>query len=68
MGDACAEFLLFIAVVAQFSCGTASLTSASWDDVRVLPRPRRARLALWRKVARNRVPVNAVIAIGSWRG
>ena len=68
MGNAWAEFLLFIAVVAQFFCGTASLTSASrmmfaFSRDRAVPGS-----TMWRKVARNRVPVNAVIAIGvlSW--
>ena len=64
MGNAWAEFLLFIAVVAQFFCGTASVTSASrmmfaFSRDRAVPGSR-----IWRKVARNRVPVNAVIAIG----
>ena len=64
LGNAWAEFLLLIAVVAQFFCGTASVTSASrmmfaFSRDRAVPGS-----ALWRKVARNRVPVNAVIAIG----
>jgi amino acid transporter len=64
MGNAWAEFLLFIAVIAQFFCGTASVTSASrmmfaFSRDRAVPGSR-----VWRKVARNRVPVNAVIAIG----
>jgi amino acid transporter len=68
LGTAWAEFLLFIAVVAQFFCGTASVTSASrmmfaFSRDRAVPGSR-----LWRKVAANRVPVNAVIAIAvlSW--
>jgi amino acid transporter len=68
LGNAWAEFLLLIAVIAQFFCGTASVTSASrmmfaFSRDRAVPGSR-----LWRKVARNRVPVNAVIAIGvlSW--
>jgi amino acid transporter len=68
LGNAWAEFVLFIAVVAQFFCGTASVTSASrmmfaFSRDRAVPGSR-----LWRKVARNRVPVNAVIAIAvlSW--
>ena len=68
LGNAWAEFLLIIAVVAQFFCGTASVTSASrmmfaFSRDRAVPGS-----TLWRKVARNRVPVNAVIAIGvlSW--
>ncbi|MGE3284785.1 MAG: amino acid permease [Pseudonocardia sp.] len=63
LGDTWAEFLLFIAVVAQLFCGTASVTSASrmmfaFSRDGAVPGSR-----LWRKVARNRVPVNAVIAI-----
>jgi amino acid transporter len=68
LGSAWAEFLLLIAVVAQFFCGTASITSASrmmfaFSRDRAVPGA-----ALWRRVARNRVPVNAVLAIGvlSW--
>ena len=68
LGNAWAEFVLFIAVVAQIFCGTASVTSASrmmfaFSRDRAVPGSR-----LWRKVARNRVPVNAVIAIAvlSW--
>jgi amino acid transporter len=68
LGNSWAEFLLFIAVVAQFFCGTASVTSASrmmfaFSRDRAVPGSR-----LWRKVAGNRVPVNAVIAIAvlSW--
>jgi len=68
LGNAWAEFLLLIAVVAQFFCGTASITSASrmmfaFSRDRAVPGSR-----LWRKVAHNRVPVNAVIAIAvlSW--
>ena len=64
LGDAWAEFLLLIAVVAQFFCGTASVTSASrmmfaFSRDRAVPGS-----TVWRKVARNRVPVNAVLAIG----
>ena len=65
LGPAWAEFLLFIAVVAQFFCGTASVTSASrmmfaFSRDRAVPGS-----AVWRRVARNRVPVNAVLAIGA---
>jgi amino acid transporter len=64
LGNDWAEFLLLIAVVAQFFCGTASVTSASrmmfaFSRDRAVPGSR-----VWRKVARNRVPVNAVLAIG----
>jgi amino acid transporter len=63
LGDAWAEFLLVIAVVAQLFCGTASVTSASrmmfaFSRDRAVPFS-----TLWRKVAANRVPVNAVTAI-----
>jgi amino acid transporter len=63
MGNAWAEFLLFISAVAQFFCGTASVTSASrmlfaFSRDRAVPGWR-----LWRRVGGNRVPVNAVIAI-----
>ena len=68
LGEGWAEFLLFIAVVAQFFCGTASVTSASrmmfaFSRDGAVPGSR-----IWRRVARNRVPVNAVIAIAvlSW--
>lgn len=55
--------LLLIAVVAQFFCGTASITSASrmmfaFSRDRAVPGSR-----LWRRVSVNRVPVNAVTAI-----
>src|SRR5207237_1986299 len=58
-----AEFLLVIAVVAQFFCGTASVTSASrmmfaFSRDGAIPAHR-----LWRRVASNRVPVYAVSAI-----
>ena len=64
LGNAWAEFLLLIAVVAQFFCGTASVTSASrmmfaFSRDRAVPGSK-----VWRKVARNRVPINAVLAIG----
>ncbi|WP_214404651.1 amino acid permease [Pseudonocardia lacus] len=63
VGETWAEFLLLIAVVAQLFCGTASVTSASrmmfaFSRDRAVPGS-----SLWRKVSRNRVPVNAVIAI-----
>jgi amino acid transporter len=68
LGGAWAEFLLLIAVVGQFFCGTASVTSASrmlfaFSRDGAVPASR-----LWRKVAANRVPVNAVVAIAvlSW--
>ncbi|WP_433282419.1 amino acid permease [Pseudonocardia xinjiangensis] len=68
LGGAWAEFLLLIAVVGQFFCGTASVTSASrmlfaFSRDGAVPASR-----LWRKVAANRVPVNAVAAIAvlSW--
>jgi amino acid transporter len=63
LGNAWAIFLLTIAAVAQFFCGTASVTSASrmlfaFSRDRAVPGSR-----IWRRVARNRVPVNAVIVI-----
>ena len=61
--EAWAEFMLIIAVVAQLFCGTASMTSASrmmfaFSRDGAVPGSR-----WWRRVAPNRVPVNAVIAI-----
>jgi amino acid transporter len=63
-----AEILLFICVVAQFFCLTASVTSASrmmfaFSRDRAVPGHQ-----LWRKVARNRVPRNAVWAIAVLAG
>ncbi|MEJ3651582.1 amino acid permease [Actinomycetes bacterium KLBMP 9759] len=63
MNDGWAIFLLFIAVVAQFFCGTASITSASrmmfaFSRDNAVPGSR-----LWRRVNSNRVPANSVIAI-----
>ena len=68
LGETWAEFLLLIAIVGQFFCGTASVTSAS-RMMFAFSRDGAVPLSgLWRKVARNRVPVNAVIAIAvlSW--
>jgi amino acid transporter len=66
--DAWAEFMLIIAVGAQWFCGTASVTSASrmlfaFSRDKAVPGSR-----LWRRVGANRVPVNSVIAIAvtSW--
>jgi amino acid transporter len=63
-----AEFMLIIAVGAQWFCGTASVTSASrmlfaFSRDRAVPWSK-----LWRRVGANRVPVNSVIAIAvtSW--
>jgi amino acid transporter len=63
MNSAWAEFMLIIAVVAQFFCGTASLTSASrmmfaFSRDGAVPGSR-----LWRRVSPARVPVNAVVVI-----
>ena len=63
MGQNWAEALLFVCVVAQFFCVTASITSASrmlfaFSRDGAVPGHR-----LWRRVARNRVPHLAVIAI-----
>jgi amino acid transporter len=59
-----AEILLFVCCVAQLFCLTASVTSASrmmfaFSRDGAVPGHR-----LWRKVAANRVPTNAVLAIG----
>jgi len=58
-----AILLLVIAAVAQLFCGVASVTAASrmlfaFSRDRAVPFS-----TAWRKVAKNRVPVNAVIAI-----
>jgi amino acid transporter len=63
MGQNWAELLLFICVVAQFFCVTASVTSASrmmfaFSRDRAVPGHQ-----LWRQVGRNRVPQLAVLAI-----
>jgi amino acid transporter len=63
LGNTWAEFLLLIAVVAQFFCGTASVTSASrmmfaFSRDRAVPGSQ-----IWRRVSANRVPVYAVTAI-----
>ena len=57
MSQSWAEVLLFICVVAQFFCVTASMTSASrmmfaFSRDRAVPGH-----PLWRRVAQNRVPV-----------
>jgi amino acid transporter len=59
-----AEVLLFICVVAQFFCLTASVTSASrmmfaFSRDRAVPGH-----SLWRRVARNRIPRWSVAGIG----
>ena len=64
MGDTWAEILLFVAVVAQTFCLTASVTSASrmlfaFSRDGAVPGHR-----FWRQVGRNRVPQLAVVAIG----
>lgn len=68
MGDAWAEFLLLIAVVGQFFCGTASVTSASRMMFAFSRDGAVPGWQLWRRVSRHRVPVFAVTAIGlaSW--
>jgi amino acid transporter len=58
------EILLFVCVVAQTFCLTASVTSASrmmfaFSRDRAVPGH-----TLWRRVARNRVPVYSVFGIG----
>jgi amino acid transporter len=64
MGQRWAEALLFICCVAQMFCLTASVTSASrmmfaFSRDGAVPGHR-----MWRRVATNRVPRNAVVAIG----
>jgi amino acid transporter len=68
MGQNWADALLFICVVAQFFCVTASVTSASrmmyaFSRDRAVPGH-----PLWSKVASNRVPRNAVWAIVALAG
>jgi amino acid transporter len=63
MSQRWAEFLLFICVVAQFFCVTASVTSASrmmfaFSRDRAVPGH-----PLWRRVAHNRVPVYSVVGV-----
>jgi hypothetical protein len=69
LGTRWAEFTLLIVCVAQFFCGTASVTAASrmmfaFSRDGAVPGGR----TFFRKVSRQRVPVNAVIAIAllSW--
>jgi amino acid transporter len=68
LGNLWTEFLLAIAVVAQFFCGTASITSASRMMFAFSRDGAVPFSTLWRKVSSTRVPVNAVIAIAvlSW--
>jgi amino acid transporter len=68
LGPVLAEVLLLVAVVAQLFCGTASTTAASrmlfaFSRDGAVPGSR-----IWRRVAPNRVPVNAVtaIAVSAW--
>ncbi|HEY0811859.1 MAG TPA: amino acid permease [Pseudonocardia sp.] len=63
LGDGWAEFLLLLAVVAQFFCGTASVTSASRMMFAFSRDGAVPGSLIWRRVSTNRVPVNAVIAI-----
>ena len=63
MGQSWGTFILFICCLAQFFCLTASVTSASrmlfaFSRDRAVPGHR-----LWRRVAPNRIPRYAVIAI-----
>jgi amino acid transporter len=63
MGQSWGTFILFICVIAQMFCLTASVTSASrmmfaFSRDRAVPGHQ-----LWRQVAANRIPRNAVIAI-----
>jgi amino acid transporter len=64
MSQSWAEALLFICVVAQFFCLTASVTSASrmmfaFSRDRAVPGH-----SVWRRVARNRIPRWSVAGIG----
>ncbi|HLM93249.1 MAG TPA: amino acid permease [Gaiellaceae bacterium] len=64
MSQTWAEALLFICVIAQFFCLTASVTSASrmmfaFSRDRAVPGH-----SLWRRVARNRIPRWSVAGIG----
>ena len=64
MSQKWAEALLFICCVAQMFCLTASVTSASrmmfaFSRDGAVPGHN-----LWRRIARNRVPMNSVLAIG----
>src|SRR6187455_119230 len=64
MGESWGTFLLFICCVAQMFCLTASVTSASrmlfaFSRDRAVPGH-----ALWRRVARNRIPRWSVAGIG----
>jgi amino acid transporter len=64
MSQGWAEFLLFIAVVAQMFCLTASLTSASrmmyaFSRDGAVPGHR-----IWRRISGERVPLYAVMALG----
>jgi len=64
MSETWSDFLLFICVVAQFFCVTASVTSASrmmfaFSRDGAVPGHQ-----LWRRVSRHRVPVWSVVGIG----
>ena len=66
MSQQWAELLLFICVVAQFFCVTASTTSASrmifaFSRDRAVPGHQ-----LWRRVAKNRVPRWSVLFVAFW--
>jgi amino acid transporter len=68
MSQRWAEFLLFICVVAQFFCVTASVTSASrmmfaFSRDRAVPGH-----PLWRRIASNHVPVYSVIGVSVFAG
>ena len=63
MGQSWGTFILLICCIAQFFCLTASVTSASrmlfaFSRDRAVPGHQ-----LWRRVARNRIPINSVVAI-----
>ena len=63
-----AEFLLFICVVAQFFCVTASIDVGVSHDVRVLARPcRSGASALASRRARTACPRWSVLVVAFWR-
>ena len=68
MSTGWAEFLLFIVVIAQFFCLTASVTSASRMMYAFSRDGAVPGHSIWRRISGQRVPLFAVIAIGvlSW--
>lgn len=68
LGQTWAEFLLVIAVVGQFFCGTASVTAASRMLFAFSRDGAVPGWQVWRRISRRRVPVFAVavIVVLSW--